>query len=216
MTLMVRALVTFAEYPGSVPITHMASYNCPQLQFQGIWCPLLICMGIRHIHGAQMYMQAKHSFVKNKIKFKKIGYYLCVHLPIRVPACMHTYVGMCGGQRTTVWSQFSPPLFEWVLRIKLRSLVLLGRRFFLLSALTRPRSCFKGLSKVYPRPTKDFIDFPLGFFFLIWWMYFFLLHSLMTNVWIVKVVLNSFPIVSYPKVGKLIKLFLQFVFLGAQ
>lgn len=37
----------------------------------------------------------------------------------------------------------------------------------------------------------------------------------MTNFWIVKVVLNIFPIFSYPKEGKLIA-FLQFIFLAAQ
>lgn len=43
---------------------------------------------------------------------------ICLTLPMCV-GHMSCYV--CGGQRTTVWSQFSPSTFIWLLEIKLMS-----------------------------------------------------------------------------------------------
>lgn len=55
-----RTLAILAEDPGSIPSTHMVLHNHLSLQSQGIQCPLLNSVAIRHTHGAQIYMQAKH------------------------------------------------------------------------------------------------------------------------------------------------------------
>jgi hypothetical protein len=52
-----RAPVTLGEDTGSIPNTHVVVHSHPQLQFQGIQCPLLTYVGTKHFHT---YVQAKY------------------------------------------------------------------------------------------------------------------------------------------------------------
>lgn len=57
------------QSPGSIPGIRVVAHNSLQLQFQGILCPLLASVGIRHANHALKHIQIKHpymwSFVKN-------------------------------------------------------------------------------------------------------------------------------------------------------
>ena len=58
----VRVLAVRAEERGSVPGIHMAIHSCWRLHFHGIQCPPMTSMDTRHKSGAQIYMEAKHSY----------------------------------------------------------------------------------------------------------------------------------------------------------
>lgn len=47
-----RALAALAEDTHSIRRTHAVAYKPPQLQFPGIWCPLVASMGPRHEHNS--------------------------------------------------------------------------------------------------------------------------------------------------------------------
>lgn len=49
---------------GSVPSTQMAGYGHLLLYFQVFWRPLLASVVTRHVHGAQVYMQATFIHIK--------------------------------------------------------------------------------------------------------------------------------------------------------
>lgn len=116
---------------------------------------------------------------------------LCVCAHARVRACAHISMGVgaphmpwsaCGGQRTTLWSGFSPSIFMWVPRIKLQSPGLGGKRLYSLSHLDgakkkkkfsffcnsgdEPRtSCTPGkhaTGAIYPWPDSKIKDFHIG------------------------------------------------------
>lgn len=80
MAWWLRALAALAESPGLGPSTHMESHNHLQPQFQGIRCPLLASMGIRHAHGTHIDTQAKlsHPQKNNKTsQFHILGLKCC-------------------------------------------------------------------------------------------------------------------------------------------
>lgn len=61
--------VRSALVEGSDSSTHKVAHDFPELQYQGIWHPLLISRGTRHAHGTHAYMQAKHLHIKIKNKY---------------------------------------------------------------------------------------------------------------------------------------------------
>lgn len=69
-----RAFAALVEDPGLVPSTHMTSYNCLKLQFQGISCPLFT---LEHQYkcDAHTYLQTKLTHIKAKVSTNWVGCY---------------------------------------------------------------------------------------------------------------------------------------------
>lgn len=70
MVRQLNALAVLTENPSSIPSTHMAAYNYPELQFQRPQSLLLASTGTRHAcnvcartHHIHIYVQAKHSYI---------------------------------------------------------------------------------------------------------------------------------------------------------
>lgn len=72
MTQKLRALVTLGEDTGLIPSTHVGVHSYPQLQFQGIQCPLLTYVGIftftwyTYIHAGKNFYDINNTINKSK------------------------------------------------------------------------------------------------------------------------------------------------------
>lgn len=71
-----RALAAFSEDHGSVFCIYTVAHRLSLTPVPGIQCPPLTSEDTRYTHGAQAYIQAKHSCIHLKIlNVKKINYY---------------------------------------------------------------------------------------------------------------------------------------------
>lgn len=70
MAQRLRAFITFAGGPGSVPSIYIAVHNSVALQFPKIQYPLFNLCSARLMHRVHKHTRAKHSYIKsNKLFF---------------------------------------------------------------------------------------------------------------------------------------------------
>lgn len=76
---------------------------------------------------------------------------MCVYVCACVCACMCMYARTTIDLRTTLWDQFYPVIFYWIIRIELRSLGLYSRHPSTIKSFFRPPISLKNASVSYKK-----------------------------------------------------------------